>query len=78
VFRAHADHLSYQTTAAFNYRDLYCWSHSIRPAMSSLSRSFPQRTAGSDATGLDTTMLVFTGSRERMRASIKTCSIAQD
>jgi hypothetical protein len=39
VFRAHADHLSYQTTAAFNYRDLYCWRHSIRPAMSSLSRS---------------------------------------
>jgi hypothetical protein len=25
----------------------------------------PQRTAGSDATRLDTTMLVFTGSRER-------------
>jgi Lhr-like helicase len=34
--------------------------------MSSLSRSlFRQRTAGSDATRLDTTMLVFTGSRER-------------
>jgi hypothetical protein len=66
VFRAHADRLSYQTTAAFNYRDLYCWGHSIRPAMSSLSRSlFPKRTAGSDATRLDTTMLVSTGSRER-------------
>ena len=34
--------------------------------MSSLSRSlFPKRTAGSDATRLDTTMLVFTGIRER-------------
>ena len=34
--------------------------------MSSLSRSlFPKRTAGSDATRLDTTVLVFTGSRER-------------
>ena len=39
MFRAHADRLSYQTTAAFNCRDLYCWRHSIRPAMSSLSRS---------------------------------------
>jgi hypothetical protein len=37
-----------------------------------------QPAAGSDATRLDTTMLVFTGSRERTRASIKTCSIAQD
>jgi hypothetical protein len=36
----------------------------------------PQRTAGSDATRLDTTMLVFTGNTPR--ASIKTCSIAQD
>jgi hypothetical protein len=35
-----------------------------RLAMSSSSRSlFPKRTAGSDATRLDTTMLVFTGSR---------------
>jgi hypothetical protein len=65
VFSAHADRLSYQTTA-FNYGDLCCWRHSIRPAMSSLSRSlFPQRTAGSDATRLDTTILVVTGGRER-------------
>src|SRR5215216_6662055 len=31
VFRAHADCRSFQT-AAFNYRDLYCWRHSIRQA----------------------------------------------
>jgi hypothetical protein len=47
VFRAHADRLSYQTTAAFNCRDLYCWRHSIRPAMSSFWRSlFPNPRLG--------------------------------
>ena len=36
--------LSYQRTATFNYYDLYSGRQSIRPAMSSLSRSwFPQR-----------------------------------
>jgi hypothetical protein len=66
VFRAHADRLSCQTTAAF--KTVTCIAEgtaSGRLAMSSSSRSlFPKRTAGSDATRLDTTMLVFTGSRE--------------
>jgi hypothetical protein len=39
---------------------------------------FPSARLGSDATRLDTTMLVFTGSRERTETEIKTCSIAQD
>jgi hypothetical protein len=43
----HADRLSYQTTAAFNYGDLCCWMHSIWPATSSLSRSlFPNAWLG--------------------------------
>jgi hypothetical protein len=66
VFRAHADRLSYQTTAAFNYRDLYYWRHSIRPASPPCrGRYTPTHGWGPDATGLDTTMLIFTGSRER-------------
>jgi hypothetical protein len=31
-----------------------------------------------DAARLDTTMLVFTGSRERTESTCQTCSIAQD
>ena len=67
MFRAYADRLSHQTTAAFNYRDLFCWRHSIRQAGNVLLVEvvIPQRTAGSEATGLDTAMLVLTGSQER-------------
>ncbi len=37
----------------------------------------PEDTAGSDATHLDTTMLVFTAAGNVPRTSIKTCCIAQ-
>jgi hypothetical protein len=39
---------------------------------------FPNTRLGSDATRLDTTILVFTGSRNAPRSNIKTCSIVQD
>jgi hypothetical protein len=65
VFRAHADHLSYQTTAALNTVSCIAGgTASGRRCPPCRGRDAPH-TAGSDATRLDTTMLVSTGSRKR-------------
>ena len=65
MFRAHADRLSYQTTAALN--SLSCIARGTASAgrVIHIEVVIPPHTAGSDAARLDTTMLVFTGIRER-------------
>jgi len=67
VFRAHADRLSYKTTAAFNYRDLYCWRHSIRQAGNVLLVEvvIPETHGWVRRHPLGHHDAVFTGSRER-------------
>jgi hypothetical protein len=65
VFRAHADRLSYQTTAALNSLSCIAGGTASAGNVIHIEVVIPQHTAGSDTTRLDTTMLVFTGIRER-------------
>ena len=76
MFRPHAERLSYQTTAALNSLTGIAGGTASAGNVIHIEVVIPQRTAGSDATRLDTTMPVFTGNAPR--ASIKTCSIVQD
>jgi hypothetical protein len=65
VFRAHADRLSYQTTAALNSLSCIAGATASAGNVIHIEVVIPQHTAGSDATRLGTTMLVFPGIRER-------------
>jgi hypothetical protein len=65
VFRAHADRLSRQTTAALNSVTCIAGGTASGRRCSLVGVVIPQLTAGSDATRLDTTMLASTGSRKR-------------
>jgi len=65
VFRAHADRLSYQTTAALNSLSCIAGGTASAGNVIHIEVVIPQSTAESDATRLDTTMLVVTGIRER-------------
>jgi hypothetical protein len=65
VFRAHADRLSYQTTAALNSLSCIAGGTASAGDVLHIEVVIPQSTAESDATRLDTTMLVVTGIRER-------------
>jgi hypothetical protein len=65
VFRAHADRLSHQTTAAFNYRDLFAGGTASGRQRPPCRGRYSPTHHWVQSTGLDTTMLVFTGSRER-------------
>src|SRR5215218_6201934 len=65
VFRPHADHLSYQTTATLNSLSCIAGCTASGRQRPPCRGRVPQSTAEYDATRLDTTMLVFTGIRER-------------
>ena len=65
MFRACADHLSYQTTAALNNVSCIAGGTASAGNVLLVGVVVPPPTANSDATRLDTTTLVFTGSRER-------------
>src|SRR5215207_9392175 len=65
VFRPPADRLSYQTTAALNSLSCIAGGTASAGNVIHIEVVIPQSTAESDATRLDTTMLVVTGIRER-------------
>jgi hypothetical protein len=65
VFRPHADRLSYLTTAALNSLSCIAGGTASAGDVLHIEVVIPQSTAESDATRLDTTMLVVTGIRER-------------